>query len=48
VVDYDLDGKPEILIEGQNWSKGPTGWLDPSFNAFKLNSKNKFERVLIK
>ena len=48
VVDYDLDGKPEILIEGPNWSKGATGWLDPSFNAFKLNSNNKFERVLIK
>jgi hypothetical protein len=48
VVDYDLDGKPEILIEGQNWSKGPSGWQDPSFNAFKLNSNNKFERVLIK
>lgn len=48
VVDYDLDGKPEILIEGQNWSKGPTGWQDPSFNAFKLNANNKFDRVLIK
>jgi hypothetical protein len=48
VVDYDLDDKPEILIEGPNWSKGATGWLDPSFNAFKLNSNNKFERVLIK
>lgn len=48
VVDYDQDGKPEILIEGQNWAKGPSGWLDPSFNAFKLNSNNKFERVLIK
>jgi hypothetical protein len=48
VVDYDLDGKPEILIEGPNWSKGSSGWIDPSFNAFKLNSNNKFERVLIK
>lgn len=48
VVDYDLDGKPEILIEGPNWSKGISGWQDPSFNAFKLNSNNKFERVLIK
>jgi len=48
VNDYDLDGKPEILIEGQNWSKGSSGWINPSFNAFKLNSNNKFERVLIK
>lgn len=48
VVDYDQDGKPEILIEGQNWEKGSSGWLAPSFNAFKLNANNKFDRVLIR
>lgn len=48
VFDIDQDGKPEILIEGQNWKKGPSGWLDPSFNAFKLNSNHKFDRVMIK
>jgi len=48
VYDIDKDGKPEILIEGQNWKKGPNGWIDPSFNAFKLNANNKFDRVLLK
>ena len=36
------------MIEGANWDKTNAEYNQPKFNGFKLNSNNKFERVILK
>ena len=47
-IDRDGDGKKELMIEGANWDKTNAEYNQPKFNGFKLNSNNKFERVILK
>lgn len=44
IADYDKDGSVEILIEGKNHRRENGSWVEPDFNAFKLNSNGKFYR----
>lgn len=44
ITDYDKDGSAEILIEGKNHRRENGSWVEPDFNAFRLNSAGKFYR----